>query len=123
MLPQLSDNAPRLCMKELDQIIASGNCKLLVAMDNNKVVGSLTVVLFTIPMGRRARIEDLVVDGPARGQGIGKSLVRQAIAIAREQGADGINLTSGPKRRDANRLYRKMGFVQLDTNVYCYPCP
>ena len=35
-------------------------------------------------------------------------------------GAKTVDLTSRPKREAANRLYRRLGFVERDTNVYRY---
>jgi ribosomal protein S18 acetylase RimI-like enzyme len=29
-----------------------------------------------------------------------------------------VDLTSRPSREDANRLYRRLGFVERETNVY-----
>ena len=68
----------------------------------------------------RAWIEDVVVDGAYRRQGIGNALVRAAIERAREAGARRVDLTSRPTREAANRLYRRLGFAQRETNVYRY---
>ena len=44
-----------------------------------RIVGSLTLVLFRIPTGLRAWIEDVVVDESARGKGVGEALNRAAL--------------------------------------------
>jgi ribosomal protein S18 acetylase RimI-like enzyme len=44
-----------------------------------------------------------------------------AIERAKRAGAEGIELTSRPSRAAANEMYRTMGFVQRETNVYHYP--
>ena len=80
----------------------------------------LTLVHFRTPTGVRARIEDVVVDESARGQGLAVELVQRALSIAREKGADGVALTSNPKREAATRLYQKAGFKKWETNVYFY---
>ena len=65
-------------------------------------------------------VEDVVVDGTARGKGLGQKLVMAAIEKAKERGATSVNLTSSPTRTAANALYQKMGFNQRETNVYRY---
>jgi ribosomal protein S18 acetylase RimI-like enzyme len=51
---------------------------------------------------------------------VGETLNREAIARALAAGATTVNLTSRPSREAANRLYRRIGFEQRDTNVYRY---
>jgi ribosomal protein S18 acetylase RimI-like enzyme len=82
------------------------------------ILGSMTLVVFRIPTGLRAWIEDVVVDGSARGRGVGEALNRAAIDRARAAGATTVDLTSRPSREAANRLYRRLGFEQRTTNVY-----
>ncbi len=65
----------------------------------------------------RAWIEDAVVDGSARGQGLGGLLVREAIAVARRAGARTVDLTSRPDRDGANALYVQEGFKLRESNL------
>ena len=88
--------------------------------DDGRYVGTLTLALFRIPTALRAWIEDVIVDDGARGQGVGEALNRAALDKARAVGAKTVDLTSRPSREAANRLYRRIGFVQRDTNVYRY---
>jgi ribosomal protein S18 acetylase RimI-like enzyme len=118
LLPQLSGTARPLSQSEIKTIVDSDTAYLLVARDDNKICGMLTLIVFRIPTGVRAWIEDVVVSESSRGKGVGKSLLASAANMAREQGARTIDLTSRPEREAANRLYRKAGFVQRDTNVY-----
>ncbi len=101
-------------------MIASPACDVLVARLDGAVVGTLTLVTFRIPTGVRAWIEDVVVDGAARGHGVGEQLNRYAIEVARGKGAATVDLTSRPSREAANRLYQRLGFKPRDTNVYRY---
>ena len=64
------------------------------------------------------RIEDVVVDAAAGGQGIGTALIEAMIMRARELGCTTVDLTSRPSREAANRLYRRIGFEQRETNIY-----
>jgi ribosomal protein S18 acetylase RimI-like enzyme len=118
LVPQLSRSNPPPSVAELAEIAASPATVLLLAHDGERVVGSLTLALFRIPTGMRAWIEDVVVDEAARGGGVGEALNRAAIDQARAVGARTVDLTSRPSREAANRLYRRLGFVQRDTNVY-----
>lgn len=119
LVPQLSSSSPSPSAAVLAEIVASPATDLLVARNGEgTVVGSLTLVVFRIPTGVRAWIEDVVVDGDARGQGIGEALNRSAMDLAAERGARTVDLTSRPTRETANRLYRRLGFAPRDTNVY-----
>ena len=126
LVPQLSRSSPAPGAGELEEIVASPATHLLLARDGDgpglggAIVGSMTLVVFRIPTGVRAWIEDVVVDGSARGQGVGEQLNRAALELADELGARSVDLTSRPSREAANRLYRRLGFVQRETNVYRY---
>ena len=83
LTPQLSSSNPPPSDDELRAIIASPASLLLVARDDEsgQVLGSLTLVVFPIPTGIRAWIEDVVVDEAARGQGVGEALNLSLIHI------------------------------------------
>ena len=118
LTPQLSSSAPPPSREELGEIVSSPATHLLIARgDDGTILGSLTLALFRIPTGLRAWIEDVVVDGEARGQGVGEALNRYAIDVAAEHGARSVDLTSRPSREAANRLYRRLGFEPRETNV------
>ena len=118
LVPQLSSSNPPPSAAALQEIIDSDAVTLLIARDERGVIGTLTLVLFRIPTGFRAWIEDVIVDESARGSGVGRGLNEAAIARALAAGAVTVDLTSRPSREDANRLYQKIGFAQRETNVY-----
>ena len=118
LIPQLSSSNPPPTSSELQKIVSSDSSVLFVARVDGKIVGSLTLATFRIPTGLRAWIEDVVVDGSARGHGVGEALNQAALTEARARGAVTVDLTSRPSREAANRLYQRLGFVQRDTNVY-----
>ncbi|MUH51934.1 MAG: GNAT family N-acetyltransferase [Actinobacteria bacterium] len=120
LIPQLSKSSPPPTAGELAEMVTSPAVDLLIARDGDDVLGSLTLVVFRIPTGVRAWIEDVVVDGGARGRGVGEALNQFALDLARAKGAKTVDLTSRPSREAANRLYQRLGFVPRDTNVYRY---
>ena len=118
LLPQLSPSAVALEESDLRNIVDSESTKLFLAIDEDGVFGMLSLVLFRIPTGRKAWVEDVVVDEKARGRGVGKLLIEHAIQVAREHGAHSVDLTSRPSREAANALYQRVGFQKRETNVY-----
>jgi ribosomal protein S18 acetylase RimI-like enzyme len=119
LVPQLSRSAPAPGVAELGEVVSSPASILLVARTaNGAIVGSLTLVVFRIPTGVRAWIEDVVVDESVRGKGVGAALSLDAVRRARAAGARTVDLTSRPSREAANRLYARLGFEERDTNIY-----
>lgn len=123
LIPQLSTSAILLDQSALAAIIAAPCNTVLIARDpadGLKIVGTLTLVIFRIPSGIRAWIEDVVVDTNARGRGVGEALTQEAVRLASERGAQTIDLTSRSSREAARRLYEKVGFSIRDTSVFRY---
>jgi ribosomal protein S18 acetylase RimI-like enzyme len=121
LVPQLSGSAPAPGRQELTEMVTSPATTLLIGRDaTGTIVGSLTLVLFRIPTGLQAIIEDVVVDGSVRGGGAGTELTQAALTMAARAGARRVDLTSRPSREAANRLYQRLGFERRDTNVYRY---
>ncbi len=118
LIPQLSSSNPPPSAEVLRTIVGSEASHLLLAVEDGAILGSLTLVVFPIPTGLRAWIEDVVVDGEARGKGVGAALNTSAIDLARSLGATTVDLTSRPSREAANRLYQRLGFHARETNVY-----
>src|SRR5271170_3649989 len=118
LLPQLSSSAEPLTTDDVEEMIHSESSTLFVALDEGAVVGTLTLVVFSIPTGRRAWIEDVVVDEGSRGTGVGQQLTMAAVDEARLRDVRSIDLTSRPSRQAANAMYVKLGFERRETNVY-----
>lgn len=118
LLPQLSRSAPPLGQAELEAIVRCPADTVLVARSAGAIAGTLTLVMFPLPTGMRAWIEDVVVDEAARGQGVGEALTHEALRIAQEAGARTVDLTSRPAREAAGRLYERLGFTLRDSRLY-----
>ena len=123
LVPQLSTSAVLPSHQEIQWMVDSDSSIVFIARDpqaDGKIVGSLTLIVFRIPTGVRAWIEDVVVDESVRGQGVGEALTRAALDEARQRGSKTVDLTSRPSREAANRLYQRMGFVLRYSNLYRY---
>ncbi|MEU0075770.1 GNAT family N-acetyltransferase [Streptomyces sp. NPDC006332] len=121
MLPQLSSAATPLDLAAVDTILTCDANTVLVARTADTIVGTLTLVMFPVPSGLRARVEDVVVDHAARGHGVAGLLTLEALRLAREAGARTVDLTSRPDRAAANRLYERLGFRPRESTVYRVP--
>ena len=117
LIPQLSPNGPVPSKSEIESLINSNNTVILIA-EEKAIIGTLTLVFNKIPTGNKVWVEDVVVDNIARGKGVGRKLTKFAIEYVFSKGINQINLTSGPERIAANKLYQKLGFVKRETNVY-----
>ena len=123
LVPQLTNNNPPPGREALAELIYSDSSTLFYAKHPDfgpVILGIATLVLYRVPTGLRAYIEDVVVDEQARGRRIGEALTRVCLERAHQAGATQVMLTSNPNRLAANRLYQRMGFELRKTNVYRY---
>lgn len=83
--------------------------------------GQLLGTVATPRAGRR--ISELARDGEldfrllgvspaARGRGVGETLTRHVLDLARERGASRVVMNSGPQMISAHRLYHRLGFAR-----------
>jgi ribosomal protein S18 acetylase RimI-like enzyme len=120
LVPQLSPRRTLPGLAELQEIVAAPGTTFFLAREGDTVLGMLTLVVYRVPTGLHGWIHDVVVDEEARGRGTGEALTRAALEHARAEGAGTVHLTSRPQREAANRLYRRLGFEQRETNVYVW---
>jgi len=122
LLPQLNPNLPPPDDDRLRRIVADPDVVLLVARDGpaGEIVGTTTVIVYTTPFWIKARLDEVVVDDSARGKGVGEALVRAALDIARERGAQIAELQSArtEARESAHRLYERLGFKVRNSEVF-----
>src|SRR5688572_17368219 len=119
LVPQLTNNNPPPSLEDLAALVQDPSSTLLVARSERQaIIGALTLTVYRVPTGVRSIIEDVIVDVTMRGRGIGEALMKRAIDLAHERGAQNISLTSNPARDAANRLYLRLGFEKRETNAY-----
>jgi len=120
LVPQLSTTAALPDLAAVQRIVGSQATTLLAARLDGKIVGFLALVMFPIPTGFRAWIEDVIGDESARGRGIGEALTQKALELAEAAGARTVDLTTRPHREAAGRLYERVGFAVRTTRNYRY---
>jgi GNAT superfamily N-acetyltransferase len=124
LVPFLGTHKPIPSRDELALLLDSGVSTLLLARlpaSDSLIAGMLTISIYRVPTGVRSIVEDVVVDANFRNKGIARALMQSAIEIAREAGANGVALTSNPRRVEANQLYLSLGFHRRETNAYFLP--
>lgn len=80
--------------------------------------GMITLCTTFSPTGRKAWIEDVVIDEKYRGKGLSHQLLSWAKGKGKATHQQQLVLTSRPERIAANQLYQNEGFEQRQTNVY-----
>jgi len=81
-----------------------------VALQNNVVVGTVSAA----PKGDALYIRGMAVDPAARGDGIGRELMKLVEEYAVERGFKRLYLSTTPFLSGAIRLYESCGFVRND---------
>ena len=82
LVPQLTHNNPPPTKQQLAQMLASPVSFLFFAKHpdyGDEIIGMATLVLYHVPTGLRGYVEDIVVDGRARGKRIGEILTRACL--------------------------------------------
>ena len=124
LLSQLTQQPIIFGEEELRALIANNASHLFIMREQEEVVGMLTLGIYLSPTGRKAWVEDVVVDITYRSRGYGRALINHAIRYCEETLSPcTLMLTSNPQREAANALYSTSGFEQKITNVYKLNCP
>ena len=120
LLPQLTEARTPPTLEQLTEAVAGQT--VLVARDeeDDSIVGTATFVTYRVSSGLKGRLEDVIVDSSARGQGVGEALVLDVLRRANDAQVLMLELNSMPYRESANRLYKRLGFVRRPTNVYVW---
>ncbi|MFF8948059.1 GNAT family N-acetyltransferase [Streptomyces sp. NPDC014940] len=98
----------------LERLDADPNQRLVVAVREDRVVGTLQLTIIPGLSRRgatRSVIEAVRIDADERGSGLGTQLIQWAIDESRRQGCQLVQLTSDSSRTDAHRFYERLGFT------------
>jgi ribosomal protein S18 acetylase RimI-like enzyme len=120
LLPQVRSDPSQHkgSLADLHDIVESNWTNMIVAKDEERIIGMATINIVN-NMGKRiAHVDDVVISDAYRRQGVGTKIIRELINVARSRGVSQLRLTSRSARIAANKLYQQMGFKIGNTNVY-----
>ncbi|MEU5074963.1 GNAT family N-acetyltransferase [Streptomyces asoensis] len=98
----------------LERLSADPNQRLVVAVREGRVVGTLQLTIVPGLSRRgstRSIIEGVRVHADERGSGLGTRFIEWAIEESRRENCQLVQLTSDTARTDAHRFYERLGFV------------
>lgn len=102
-----------------EELIASPYHDMLVAIDEDKVIGIATLSIHMGPIIRKnAYLEDFVTDQNVRGKGVGSALWQEITNWAKEKGCKNLEFTCGNGREVAQQFYKNHGASIYDTNFF-----
>jgi len=111
---RLEDPLPASYLSAHRAMADQGGNVYLVAEHDGRVIGCLQVT-FIAGISRegmtRANIEGVRIAASARGLGLGKVMMRDAIDRARDAGCGLVQLTTDTRRQDARGFYEGLGFT------------
>ena len=112
---EISGTPPAACyVAAFEAIAADRNQQLIVAVEDNIVVGTLQLA-FIPGLARqgawRGQIEAVRIAAAHRNAGLGQALFEWAIARCRQRNCALVQLTTDKSRKDAHRFYEKLGFA------------
>ncbi|WP_405139351.1 GNAT family N-acetyltransferase [Nocardia sp. NBC_01388] len=101
-----------------DTVTRAAAAEILVAVQDDTVIGSLTMARPGTPFADIARPGELefrmlATAKQARGSGVGTALVRYVVEAARTEGFAAVVLTTMPDMVDARRMYERLGFIPV----------
>jgi ribosomal protein S18 acetylase RimI-like enzyme len=120
LLPQVRSDPSQHqgSLADLKNILGDDLTSMIVAKDEQRIIGMATIHIVN-NMGKRiAHIDDVVISEGYRRRGIGKKIVGELLDIAKARGVSQLRLTSRSARIAANRMYQQMGFKIGNTNVF-----
>ncbi|MFF6802504.1 GNAT family N-acetyltransferase [Streptomyces sp. NPDC012616] len=98
----------------LERLTADPNQRLVVAVREGRVVGTLQLTIVPGLSRRgatRSIIEGVRVHADERGSGLGTRFIEWAIEESRRENCQLVQLTSDSTRTDAHRFYERLGFT------------
>jgi ribosomal protein S18 acetylase RimI-like enzyme len=95
-------------------LISSGEIAVLFAGEPPDGFAELRFYRSVYADGPYAYIEELYVVPERRGRGLGRALLQAAMDLARERGAEHIELTTGEADTAARGLYESAGFTNRE---------
>ena len=104
----------------IEELIESPYHDILVALEDDKVVGMAIVSIVMATLDRNVYMEDLVVDSECRGKGVGGMLLDAVKDWGRSHGCRRLEFTSSSKdgKVGAREFYESHGAEVRATDAY-----
>ena len=86
-----------------------------LAFDGETAVATFCLLIFDALVhggAREALLDGVVVTASRRGQGLGRTMMREAMRLATDAGCYKLALSSNIQSQDAHRFYESLGFRQ-----------
>ena len=118
LLKQLSSQEFSFSERELSALINDPSSSLFLLFAEDKIAGMLTLGTYLSPTGRKAWVEDVVVDSTYRGKGYGKQLMRHLARVAKQEGCGRFEWSVLDWNEPAIGFYESLGAtVMLDWRI------
>lgn len=109
----LSENCDQRFFNYVETARGRDDYRVRVAAEDRRLLGfAICCVLPNSPVYRTrwiGYVNDIVVTHPARGRGVGRRLVDDAVAWMRDQGAESVEVYVAKANEGALRFWRSMG--------------
>ena len=106
-----------------DEITADAHQQLLVGELDGEVVATAQVTWvrrLTYVGGEMGLVESVRVRSDLRGRGLGESLMRHVLDLARARDVVRVELTTNAQRNAARRFYERLGFTPSHVGMKYY---
>ncbi len=109
---EYDDPTPELpaLTRRVEELLAGGDTEILLAGDEPCGIAVLRFRLSIWLAGLECYLAELYVTPERRGQGIGRALMLEAMAVARRSGAEYMDLGTSEEDVAARALYESLGF-------------
>lgn len=106
---------PPALAQRIRELIAGGDTAVLLAGDGPDGLAVLRFRPSIWTAGLECYLAELYVVASRRGQGIGRALMEEAMKLARDRGADYMDLGTGETDVAARSLYESLGFSNRES--------
>ena len=117
------ENGQKYNAQQIEEMIRDESCPLIVASEDNRVVGYAMCVVTTVKNdtalcdNKTLYLDDLCVDREKRGNGIGRKIYDFVVDHARQLGCDDLTLNVWECNTDARRFYDRLGLKIRKTTL------
>ncbi len=101
-------------VKDLQSILRQPNVAYIFRKDGEEVIAMTAVFVVKLFSRKLAIIEEVVTLKEHRNKGVGTSMVKEAIEIARKSGCDCVELAVPNRKPEVKKFYESLGFKDRD---------